>query len=71
MAQTAVGLIELLRQEQQEKKLSNVALGKLLGRSDVTITDVYWCQGVAIWNNDGDTVYLYGAGWNLIDSYQY
>lgn len=36
-----------------------------------TFTDVYWCQGGAIWNNSGDTVYLYDSAATLVDSYTY
>jgi hypothetical protein len=36
-----------------------------------TATDVYWCQGTAIWNNGGDTVYLYDSAWVLVDSHTY
>ena len=37
-----------------------------------TNTDLYWCKsGTAVWNNDGDTVFLLDATGNLIDSYSY
>ncbi len=36
-----------------------------------TATDLYWGKSGAVWNNDGDTVYLYDAGWNLVHSYSY
>lgn len=36
-----------------------------------TATDLYWGSSAAIWNNDGDTVYLYDGVWNLVDSYWY
>jgi hypothetical protein len=36
-----------------------------------TYTDVYWCQTGAIWNNSGDTVYLYNSASVLVDSYTY
>jgi hypothetical protein len=36
-----------------------------------TFTDVYWCQTGAVWNNSGDTVYLYDSAWVLVDSYTY
>lgn len=41
------------------------------GSATNTATDLYWGSGSAIWNNDGDTVYLYDSGWNLVDSYSY
>jgi len=31
---------------------------------------LYWCQGRAVWNNSGDTIYLYDDG-NLVDAYSY
>jgi micrococcal nuclease len=37
-----------------------------------TQEDLYWCKsGSAVWNNDGDTAFLYDAGGNLIDSFSY
>jgi len=36
-----------------------------------TLTDVYWCQGGAVWNNDGDTVLLYDSAGVLVDQYRY
>ena len=36
-----------------------------------TATDLYWCRSQAVWNNDGDTVYLYNAAWALVDQYRY
>lgn len=36
-----------------------------------TATDLYWGRGQAIWNNNGDTVYLYDSEWNLIDSFAF
>ena len=36
-----------------------------------TFTDVYWCLTGSIWNNDGDTVYLYNAARLLVDQYTY
>lgn len=36
-----------------------------------TQTDLYWGSRRAIWNNTGDTVYLYDAFWNLVDEYSY
>jgi len=41
------------------------------GSGTNTATDLYWGSGSAIWNNDGDTVYLYDSAWNLVDSYSY
>lgn len=34
-------------------------------------TDLYWGSGRAIWNNSGDTVYLYNARGSLVDRYGY
>ena len=31
---------------------------------------LYWGDG-AIWNNDGDTAYLYDPSGNLVDTYSY
>ena len=36
-----------------------------------TATDLYWRQGSAVWNNSGDTVFLYDAGWELVHRYEY
>ena len=36
-----------------------------------TDTDLYWGRGAPVWNNDGDTVYLYDRRWNLVDQYDY
>jgi len=36
-----------------------------------TATDLYWGRSSAVWNNGGDTVYLYDADWNLVDEYSY
>ncbi|MEM4725085.1 MAG: lamin tail domain-containing protein, partial [Candidatus Hadarchaeum sp.] len=36
-----------------------------------TATDLYWCHSGAIWNNQGDTVFLYDSAWALVDSYTY
>jgi len=41
------------------------------GHGSDTPTDLYWGRGQAVWNNDGDTVYLYDTAWNLIDRYSY
>jgi len=39
--------------------------------STVAATDLYWGQGRAVWNNTRDTVYLYDAGWHLVDEYSW
>lgn len=36
-----------------------------------TSTDLYWGMARAVWNNGGDTVYLYNASGELIDQYSY
>ena len=37
-----------------------------------TADTLFWCKGgTAVWNNDGDTVYLYDAGGNLVTTYGY
>ena len=36
------------------------------GSGTSTATDLYWGSKRAIWNNDGDTVYLYGPNNNLV-----
>jgi hypothetical protein len=41
------------------------------GAGTDTATDLYWGRGQAVWNNGGDTVYLYDAGWGLVDEYSY
>lgn len=34
-------------------------------------TDVYWGSKVPVWNNSGDTAYLYDKNGNLVDSYSW
>ena len=41
------------------------------GSGTDSAADLYWGRGSAVWNNDGDTVYLYDDAWNLVDSYTY
>jgi competence protein ComEC len=41
------------------------------GSGTNSATDLYWGRGAAVWNNGGDTVYLYDEAWNLVDSYSY
>jgi len=41
------------------------------GSGTDTTTDLYWGQGRAVWNNTRDTIYLYDAGWKLVDEYSY
>ena len=36
-----------------------------------TATDLYWGRGNAVWNNTGDTVYLYDDAGSLVDVYTY
>lgn len=37
-----------------------------------TAMDLYWCKdGTAVWNNDGDTVFLLDAAGNLVAKYSY
>ncbi len=36
-----------------------------------TSTDLYWCSDWAIWNNNGDTAFLYDSSGNLVDSYSW
>jgi len=36
-----------------------------------TATDLYWGRGSAVWNNDGDTAYLYDAAGRLMDEWGY
>ncbi|MCK4736650.1 MAG: lamin tail domain-containing protein, partial [Methanophagales archaeon] len=38
------------------------------GSGTNTATDLYWGSKRAIWNNKGDTVYLYDANKNLVDT---
>ena len=41
------------------------------GKGVDTDTDLYVGAGSAIWNNDGDTVYLYDSEGRLVDQYTY
>ena len=36
-----------------------------------TATDLYWGRGSAVWNNTGDTVFLYDDAGSLVDEYNY
>ncbi|WP_240910587.1 lamin tail domain-containing protein [Thermococcus sp. GR6] len=38
------------------------------GSGTDTDTDLYWGEKRAVWNNNGDTAYLYDASGNLVDS---
>lgn len=38
------------------------------GKGTNTAVDLYWGSGSPIWNNDGDTTYLYDASGKLVDS---
>ncbi len=41
------------------------------GRGENTSHDLYWGRTQAVWNNDGDTVWLYDSAGNLIHEYSY
>ena len=41
------------------------------GHGADSATDVYWNRNSAVWNNDGDTVYLHDKVGNLVDSHSY
>lgn len=42
------------------------------GCGEATPTDLYWCKaGNAVWDNNGDTAYLFNAGGNLVAEYTY
>jgi hypothetical protein len=34
-------------------------------------TELFWCNGRAVWNNDGDTAFLLDANGNIADEYSY
>jgi hypothetical protein len=36
-----------------------------------SLTDLYWGRSVAVWNNGGDTVFLYNEAWELVDEHSY
>jgi len=36
-----------------------------------TSSKLYWGSGSAIWNNDGDTIYLYNSSGELVDTYSW
>jgi len=37
------------------------------GKGTDTATEIFWGSGNPIWNNDGDTAYLYNDNGNLVD----
>ncbi|HDN17806.1 MAG TPA: DUF1669 domain-containing protein [Candidatus Bathyarchaeota archaeon] len=41
------------------------------GSGTNTSTKLYWGRNRAVWNNNGDTAYLYDSNWNLIDVYSW
>lgn len=41
------------------------------GRGADSATNLYWGRRGVVWNNKGDTVYLYDSAGNLIDEYSY
>lgn len=41
------------------------------GHGDNTATDLYWNRDGAVWNNGGDTIWLYDSADTMIDSYSY
>lgn len=41
------------------------------GSGTNTATDLYWGSGQFIWNNGGDTIFLYDNVGTLVDSYTY
>ena len=42
------------------------------GCGEPSDSSLYWCmQGSAVWNNDGDTVFLLDANGNIVVSRQY
>jgi endonuclease YncB( thermonuclease family) len=36
-----------------------------------TATNLYWCNGSAVWNNDGDTAFIVDDAGNIVDSKSY
>lgn len=50
---------------------SGVTVKLHTGSGTDTQTDLYWGSRRAIWNNDGDTVFLYDASGNLVDRYSF
>lgn len=41
------------------------------GSGENTATDLYWGRGSAVWNNEGDTVFLYDSSGSQVDEYAY
>lgn len=41
------------------------------GKDADNATDLYWGRDKSIWNDDGNTAYLYDNGGGLVDSYSY
>ena len=41
------------------------------GRGSDSETDLYWGRSEAVWNDKGDTAYLFDGAGNLVDEYSY
>jgi len=41
------------------------------GCGEASATDLYWCSPRAVWNNDGDTVYLFDSQGQEVTRYRY
>lgn len=52
--------------------LPQVQLRVHTGCGEESTTDLYWCkEGFAVWNNDGDTAYLFDSTGALVAQYSY
>jgi micrococcal nuclease len=50
---------------------SGAALEVRTGCGTDTPTTLYWCNGGAVWNNDGDTAFVTDQSGNIVDSWSY
>ena len=66
--QGRVGLAPLSRSRTASAWLPAAAVRIHTGCGPDTATDLHWCvSGSAVWNNDGDTVFLTDPRGNIVD----
>jgi micrococcal nuclease len=50
---------------------SGTKVAVFTGCGSNSATALYWCNGSAVWNNDGDTAFIVDATGNIVDSKSY